>query len=129
MGWSLVYEHIRQWLFQSKARLAKFNSELITRNRTNTLKYEPISSYDDFIVLGEHFCLEVGYASKLWNKQHNQILQNALTDRNHFAHPSMRKVTVHSAAGYIDNLVVNILTVREFSRRKKPSSKKKATKA
>ena len=117
MGWNLAYEHVRQWIFQNKARLSKFNSELTSRNRTKTLKYDPIDSYDDFMLLGEHFCIEVAYAAGLWNKQQNQILQNALTDRNHFAHPSLRKVTSYSAAGYIDNLVVNIITAADFKRR------------
>lgn len=116
MGWNLTYEHVRQWIYKSKRkRLKQFNGVLTTKNKSANVKYDPIKDYDDFYLLGEKFVLCIAYEAGLLTKQYHQILENALTDRNHFAHPSNRKATASTASGYLDNLIANILTEAHFA--------------
>lgn len=116
MAWCLTFDHIRQWIYTSKAkRLTAFNAVLTTMNRTKTQLHDPIVAYDDFSVLGERDVVDIAYKATLYVKQKHQVLVTALTDRNHFAHPNSRGVTLESALGYVDNLCVNVLQHPEFA--------------
>jgi hypothetical protein len=109
MAWNLAYERLRHWIFISpRKRLKKFNTTLVARNKT------VIKNYEDFYVYGEHFVIETAYAVPLFTKHHHQVLLNALTDRNHFAHPTSRQATSATATGYVENLIVNILNHPDF---------------
>jgi hypothetical protein len=115
MAWCLAYDHLRQWIFSNKnRRLPAFNGVLTTKNRTKTQLYDPITAYEEFDDLGERFVIDIAYEAKLFPKQKHQVLVNGLTDRNHFAHPNSRGATLESAVGYIDNLLVNLLTHDDF---------------
>lgn len=106
MAWNLVFDLFREWVFVSKKkRLAPFNATLTGKHKD----YSPVLSYEDFFLVSEFHVLEAAYGGKLIRKQTHQILQNALTDRNHYAHPSSRIATPEIAEGYITNLFNNIL--------------------
>jgi hypothetical protein len=116
MGWNLAYEHLRQWIFKRKrSRLKQFNAVLVTRNRGPNEPYPPVTVYEDFFEIGERVVIDVAYKAKLFNKQTHQVLVHALTDRNHFAHPSFRRATAVSAAGYIENLILSVVTDPHFA--------------
>jgi hypothetical protein len=116
MTWCLTFDHVRQWIFSSKTkRLKDFNSVLTTMHRTATKLHDPITTYDDFNEHGERAVLDIAYQAKLFIKQKHQVLVNALTDRNHFAHPNSRGATLESALGYVDNLCVNVLKHPDFA--------------
>jgi hypothetical protein len=118
MGWNLAYERLRGWIFRSrKNRLQRFNAVLTTKQRTASKTHEPIAIYEDFFELGERLVVDVAYEAKLFRKHTHQVLLNALTERNHFAHPSSRQATAATATGYIENLVVNVLASPLFSPR------------
>jgi hypothetical protein len=121
MAWCLTFDHVRQWIFSSKQkRLKAFNSVLTKMNRTPTKLHDPITAYEDFNDHGERDVLDIAYKAKLFIKQKHQVLVNALTDRNHFAHPNSRGATLESALGYVDNLCVNVLKHPDFAFTIKP---------
>jgi hypothetical protein len=114
MTWNLTYDYIRRWIFVSKrSRLKRFNSVLNTYN-FNGQPRPAIKDYDDFFTLGEALVLEVAFKAKLFNKNMSQLLTHALTQRNHFAHPSHRKTNQATTMGYIENLIVNVVTNSHF---------------
>ena len=117
MAWSLTFDHFRRWMFSAQQRLGDFNAVLTSRNKSATKKYDPIQKYDEFEEHSESFIIEVAYAANLLTKTQNKVLGNALSDRNHFAHPSSRLSTETSAMGYVDGLVENILTSTAFKYR------------
>lgn len=114
MAWNLTYDRLRRWIFRSRKRRAAFNAVLVTR-KVDGVPYQTAVAYDDLIELGERFLIDVAYQAKLFPKQKHQVLVNALTDRNHFAHPSHRKLTPTTAAGYVETLVINIHRDRVFA--------------
>lgn len=110
MGWNLTFERLRRWIFRSpRKRKAAFNAALVTKPKSKNVNHKPLQIYEDFYELSERQILDIAYEAKLFSKQKHQVLINALSDRNHFAHPSSRRATSATAAGYIENLVVNIL--------------------
>ena len=110
MAWNLTYDHIRRWIFVSKrGRLPKFNAKLSARNKSPTVKHDPIVEYEDFEQHKESLVLDLAYEAKLYPKYINQLLGNGLTDRNHLAHPSSRQANLTSAIGYIENFMLNVL--------------------
>lgn len=116
MGWSLTYEYLRRWVFvETGGRLATFNGLLTTKKRNKTDLYEPIAGYEQFQDLGERFVIDLLNEAKLIDKGPYQLLVDALNRRNHFAHPSFAKATDVSAAGYIENLIVNIFENAGFA--------------
>ena len=111
MGWNLTYERIRHWIFKSpRKRRREFNTALTTKHP----KHAPIAQYEDFYEVGERKVLDIAYDAELFTKQKYQILVNSLYDRHHFAHASKRKATPATAAGYIENLIINILNDKHF---------------
>ncbi|WP_435010303.1 hypothetical protein P12x_001555 [Tundrisphaera lichenicola] len=118
MGWNLVFERLRQWIFTShrKVRLNKFNAILMTHYKNKNNLHEPIKIYEDFYVHSERYIIEIAYEAELFPKHKHQILLNALTDRNHFAHPTTRQATSATAAGYVENLIINILNDPLFNK-------------
>jgi hypothetical protein len=115
MGWNLTYDFVRRWVFRDEHRRGMFNSVLVTKQKSKAACYAPITTFDAYFELSERNVIDWMYEAKLLSKEKHQVLVNALTDRNHFAHPSSRKATATSAAGYIENLVVNILTDAHFA--------------
>lgn len=109
MTWALVFDVVRGWLFKNKNRLAAFNAEL-----TKNPNQRAVATYDDFYSVKESLVIDKAYAARLFTLQKKQILENALTDRNHFAHPSNRKATLPGAIGYMETLYVNIVSDRHF---------------
>jgi hypothetical protein len=116
IAWCLTFDHVRSWIFSSKEnRLKAFNDVLITKNRTKDKLHDPIVDYEDFNEHDERYILTTAYEAKLFVKRHNQVLVTALTDRNHFAHANSRGATLNSALGYVDNLLLNVLTHPDFA--------------
>ncbi|VAX38644.1 hypothetical protein MNBD_PLANCTO02-1091, partial [hydrothermal vent metagenome] len=91
MGWNLVYEHVRRWVFADPERLETFNDVLKTKYKSRNKQYDEISKYEGFFELKESMVIEICFEAKLIPKDKFQILENALKRRNHFAHPSFTK--------------------------------------
>ncbi|MCH8840193.1 MAG: hypothetical protein IH831_05865 [Planctomycetes bacterium] len=106
MGWKLAYYHVRSWIIAE--HLQAFNAELTKRYRNKTKLYDPVSCHDDFPD-GEHFVLSVCRDCKILDKKRFRLLEPALIERNNYAHPSSLQATAPHAAGYISNLVKNVL--------------------
>ena len=96
-------------VFDDKPRLAQFNGVLQMRWKSKTVQHAPIVDYEEFFGLPESFVLELMFEAKLIAKEKYQVLQGALNRRNHFAHPNFAKTTGTSAAGYIEDLVINVI--------------------
>jgi hypothetical protein len=110
MEWCVAFDHVRRWIYYKPRNKKKFNSYL-----TANTKNAPIALYDDFYKLGEYNVISCAYSAKMFKKQMNDILDGALKERNHFAHPSGRIATSATAAGYLENLLINVLDNNFFS--------------
>jgi hypothetical protein len=112
MGWNLAFDHLRRFVFVHK--LTEFNSILTTQVRKKKSTYGPVVKIEDFPE-GEFFTLEVCREAGILLKPHFTILDNALKDRNLFAHPSQVQASPAIAAGHIDKLVRNIVADARFA--------------
>ncbi|HUT13148.1 MAG TPA: hypothetical protein VMY42_21850 [Thermoguttaceae bacterium] len=106
MAWNLSYDHIRRWV--CKNHLHTFNNELTCRYRRKGKTYDAVTSADDFPD-SEWLVLDVCRVAKIINKRKMDVLEPALRTRNQFAHPSPARANAPMAAGYIANLLENVV--------------------
>ncbi len=99
MGWNLVYEFIRLWIWNDPSRRHEFNKELTSRYKSKSSQYEPLKDYEDFFALGEALVLDVAHESKLLQKRNGKSSHMLLTGGiiSHIQIP--RKQTLNQRTG------------------------------
>ena len=114
MGWNLVYDYIRQWMFDND--IDEFNKHLLsgyTKNNGDP-RFKEIKEYEDFFSgPGEYIVLDVCEAAGFWGAKISKELHHYLTRRNKFAHPSGLSPSREQANEYIKNLL-DILAGKPF---------------
>ena len=114
MSWSVAFDHIRRWIFASKRkRLKDFNAICATR------RCNPVVIYEDFCDMRDHDVLEIAHKAKLYDSNKEKFLKASLGKRNQHGHPSLMPISKEQATGYIDGLIVNVFTNKQFYYRKK----------
>jgi hypothetical protein len=118
MGWNLVYDCIRRWMWVDATRRAAFNAKLMAvTNRAGANVYPAgLTTYEEFYTirpaLGERDVLDVmrdaGLLSGVYEK-----LAGYLKDRNTFAHANDLVPGMYQTNYYLEQLV-DIITNAPF---------------
>jgi hypothetical protein len=103
MTWIVVVDHLFEYVLAHK--LTDFNIALAKKNP----KAKLITTKDDFSDLKEKDFIEVCRSAGVFNNDLRKILDERLGNRNTAGHPST--VTIHGgkAAGFIEDLVDNVI--------------------
>ena len=109
MGWNLLYDMIRQWVFADKTKLGAFNGELAKiQDKSGKPKYIAIADYTDFFdkdAPGEKVVLDVCKDANLIGGNLYDDLRGYLRQRNTYAHATDSQPTVNQANAFLDHLV------------------------
>jgi hypothetical protein len=101
MGWNLVYDYVRQWVFDNK--LKEFNSELTSLPKSPS----PIVAYSDFfrhdVTRQERKLLDLCRPNTILGGRVTESLIRHLDDRNDYAHANFLDPTVHQTNCFIEN--------------------------
>jgi hypothetical protein len=106
MGWNLAYDHLCQVILKPH-NLSRFNARLVTQYAKQ--KPEPITNREDFHEWKESQVIEICHLTDIVTKNMWQILNEKLTRRNMYAHPSGVTAPQAYAEGFITDLVENVV--------------------
>jgi hypothetical protein len=105
MGWSLVYDYIRWWIWDNPPKLKDFNTVFVSKKNRKGQPYTAIVKYEDFYGLQESDVLRFACEAQLWGDKELRSLIEHLDRRNDFAHPSFKHPDSTQAIGYISGLL------------------------
>jgi len=111
MGWSLIYDYIRHWLFTN--RLVDFNNYLTTNYlyRSGKPQFDAIVRYEDFFrkdAPGERVVLQSMNGPQIIGGEVYDHLCQYLRYRNNYAHPTFKSPSRDQANSYIEHLITII---------------------
>lgn len=98
MGWNLVYDYVRQWVFDHKRD--ELNAELTSKYKGATA----LNTYSDFFAKNapsEHQILEA-CAGRVLGTRITDPLKTLLRERNDYAHSNFHDPTLHQANYFIE---------------------------
>jgi hypothetical protein len=107
MGWNLIYDRLRNWVFTDAARLGSFNTELAKiLNRAGSAMYNPIVNYEDFYEgPNEAKCIDLLKDARIAGEKDHGKLRTYLRRRNEYAHASDKQPTASQANGLLEDLL------------------------
>jgi hypothetical protein len=106
MGWNLIYDIFRRWVFDDQKRLADLNAELAKVVNHGQPKYKPIADYSDFYEgPGERLVLDSCKKAGVIGDRTWESFKVYLRDRNAYAHAEDRQPTQAQANAYIEHLI------------------------
>lgn len=134
--WTFTVYYLRDYVFNNKEVLERFNSELknnhkkgqkkqgdnnvedpeIALETSNTQsnndrkpKIKEINKIEDFEYLTDIYFIQHLYKSRTINKQQNHLLESSLNKRNAVAHPTSYQTGEYSAVSYVEEILNNII--------------------
>jgi chromosome partitioning protein len=112
MAWNLAYSHLLHWILADPARLAAFQTTIITSIGPKLGTGMTITKREDFEQLKESDVLKIsGTAGLFVSMNTKKILDIQLNKRNLAAHPSLLIIGAPEAEDTISSLVQNVVLI------------------
>jgi hypothetical protein len=129
MGWNLVYDYLRTWIFADTKHKRDFNREIKKVKSGGAIAYpRGFTKYSDFYtaspIIGERKVLDVMKDAGLLTGTYDHLI-HYLRERNQYAHASGLQPTAAQVNHYVDDLI-DIITSPNFPV-PKPKRKKAKT--
>ena len=117
MGWNLIYDYVRQWIFDNK--LSQFQNHLQTMypKKTTVKKYQDFFASDNPLTEYEFLNVLRGRANQA-NIVRDRVVEDLvhyLRQRNNYAHPNFTMPSAHKTNAFIECLL-DVISEPPFSK-------------